>query len=355
MKISRERIWLWGAGIAIGIISWVLVWCGNPPNMGFCIACFVRDIAGGIGMQRVPTLQYVRPEIIGLVFGSLICAIARKEFSPRAGSSPMIRFLLGFCVMIGALMFLGCPLRMVLRLAGGDLNAVVGLFGFVAGIAGGVWFLNHGFSLRRNYQVGYCEGTILPFANLILLGLLLFVPFLLFFSESGPASMHAPLWMSLAAGLVVGALAQRTRLCTVGGFRDTFLFRDPTMLHGFFAIFATVLVLNLCTSQFHLGFAGQPIAMDDGLWNFLGMVLVGFGSVLLGGCPLRQFILAGEGNSDAAVTVLGLFVGGAVAQNFGLASSAAGPTTAGMVAVVLCMVTCVVVAVCNTQKVGAMA
>ena len=33
------------------------------------------------------------------------------------------------------------------------------------------------------------------------------------------------------------------------------------------------------------------------------MVLVGWGSVLLGGCPLRQLILAGEGNTDSAVTV----------------------------------------------------
>ena len=36
------------------------------------------------------------------------------------------------------------------------------------------------------------------------------------------------------------------------------------------------------------------------------MALVGWGSVLLGGCPLRQLILAGEGNGDSAVTVLGM-------------------------------------------------
>ena len=39
--------------------------------------------------------------------------------------------------MIGALMFLGCPLRMVIRLGGGDLNALVGLVGFIAGILAG--------------------------------------------------------------------------------------------------------------------------------------------------------------------------------------------------------------------------
>ncbi|MFR6395122.1 MAG: hypothetical protein ACLUNQ_08625 [Oscillospiraceae bacterium] len=40
--------------------------------------------------------------------------------------------------MIGALAFLGCPLRMVLRIGGGDLNAVVGLVGFTLGIFIGI-------------------------------------------------------------------------------------------------------------------------------------------------------------------------------------------------------------------------
>ena len=52
--------------------------------------------------------------------------------------------------MVGALMFLGCPLRMVLRIAGGDLNAIVGLVGFAAGILAGVLFLKKGFSLKKS-------------------------------------------------------------------------------------------------------------------------------------------------------------------------------------------------------------
>ena len=54
------------------------------------------------------------------------------------------------------------------------------------------------------------------------------------------------------------------------------------------------------------------------------MMLVGWGSVLLGGCPLRQLILAGEGNSDSAITVFGFMAGAAVSHNFGLASSGKG-------------------------------
>ena len=76
-------------------------------------------------------------------------------------------------------------------------------------------------------------------------------------------------------------------------------------------------------SYFHLGTAEQPVAHTDGLWNFLGMLLVGFACVLLGGCPLRQLILAGEGNSDSAITVLGLLAGAAFCHNFGLAPTKA--------------------------------
>ena len=131
----------------------------------------------------------------------------------------MTRFVLGFFVMVGALMFLGCPLRMVLRIAGGDMNAVVGLVGFIIGILVGIFFLQKGFSLRRAYEQSKLEGAVMPIVNVILLVLLTAVPSVLLFSEKGPGSMHAPLIAALAAGLIVGALAQKSRLCMVGGIR----------------------------------------------------------------------------------------------------------------------------------------
>ncbi len=324
------------AGGLVGIISVLLVYFGNPANMGFCIACFLRDIAGGIGLHRADVVQYIRPEIIGLVLGAFLISLKNKEFESRGGSSPFTRFMLGMAVMIGALMFLGCPLRMVLRLGGGDLNALFGIAGFVFGIFVGVLFLNKGFNLKRNYKMSKMEGYIFPIVNIGLLALLIASPAFIFFSEKGPGSLAAPIIISLTAGLVVGALAQKTRLCMVGGTRDMILFKDSYLLLGFISIIVFSFIANLFFGYFKLGFEGQPIAHTDGLWNFLGMVLVGWGSVLLGGCPLRQLILSGEGNTDSVVTVMGLLVGAGIVHNFGLASSAAGPTLNGQIAVIIC-------------------
>lgn len=358
MKPAKEKAGIIAAGAAIGIIAALLVLFGNPANMGFCIACFLRDTAGALGLHTAGAVQYIRPEIIGLVLGSFLLAVWKKEFAPRGGSSPLTRFTLGFFVMIGCLMFLGCPFRMILRLAGGDLNAVFGLLGFICGILAGVFFLNRGYSLRRTYKLPTLEGATFSLIQLALLVLLLAAPTFLYFSEAGagPGAKHAPILISLAAGLVVGALAQRTRLCMVGGIRDLVLFREWRLLAGFLAILASGLVTNLILSAaapgsyFTLGLAGQPVAHTDGLWNFLGMLLAGFGCVLLGGCPLRQLVLAGEGNADSAITVIGLTVGAAFAHNFGLASSGTGPTANGKAAVVLGIAAVAVIACMNTFR-----
>lgn len=351
MSFFKKHGLVVGTGLVVGAISIALVAFGNPKNMGFCIACFLRDIAGGVGMHRAEVVQYIRPEIIGLVLGALAMSLIGKEFAPKGGSAPLTRFALGFAVMVGALMFLGCPLRMMIRIGGGDLNAVVGLIGFVAGILIGIFFLNKGFSLKRTYDLPKLEGYMPGLTAIGLLLLLTFGAGLLFFSESGPGSMRAPAAIALIAGLVVGALAQKSRLCTVGGIRDALMFKDFHLLYGFIAIIVTVLLGNLLTGAgVKVSFVEQPVAHTDGLWNALGMVLVGFASVLLGGCPLRQLILAGSGNADSGVAVLGMVVGAAFCHNFKLASSADGPTANGQIAVILCLALVALIAVLNLHK-----
>ena len=332
---KKETPIIIGAGVIIGIIAVALVYFGNPANMGFCIACFLRDTSGALGFHSAAAVQYIRPEIVGLVLGSCILAL-----------------VIGMFVMIGCLMFLGCPFRMILRLAGGDFNAIFGLIGFIAGILAGVFFLKKGYTLKRSYKMQPVEGGIFPVVEIGILLLLIAAPAFIHFTEAdgGPGAKHAAIAISLIAGLLVGALAQRTRLCMVGGIRDVVLFGEWKLLLGFIAILVSALIGNMILGYFNPGFAGQPVAHTDGLWNALGMALAGFGCVLLGGCPLRQLVLAGEGNTDSAITVFGLMAGAAVAHNFGLASSGEGPTANGKIAVVIGFVVLIVIATVNSMR-----
>lgn len=337
-----------GVGAVIGVLAALLQKLGNPGNMGVCVACFERDIAGALGLHRAGVVQYVRPEIIGFVFGSLLAAYLFREFRPRLGSAPIVRFVLGAFAMIGALVFLGCPWRAALRLSGGDGSAIFGLLGLGVGIWIGTLFLKGGYNLGRSQRTHVAAGWMLPLLMLGLLVLMFIFPAVsgeaksgvLFYSLKGPGAMHAPLLISLAVGLFVGFLAQRSRFCTMGAVRDLVLFRHMHLMSGFIALIVAAFVANLLFGQFHPGFVGQPVAHTMQLWNFSGMVLAGLAFCLAGGCPGRQLFLAGEGDGDAALFVLGMIAGAAFSHNFGLASSPAGVGAYGIQAVVIGLAVC---------------
>ncbi len=303
--------------------------------MGFCIACFIRDITGALGLHRAAPVQYLRPEIMGLLLGAFLVACLFREFKATGGSSTLLRFILGVLMMSGALVFLGCPLRMLLRLAGGDLNALVALPGYILGIWVGTLFLKRGYSLGQAIAQTRANGYIGTLLAVGLLALLFTAPAFIFFSAEGPGAMKAPLAVALGAGLLVGILAQRTRFCTMGAFRDLLLFQDWHLFGGIAALFVVTMVGNYLLGYFNPGFAGQPVAHTDILWNFLGMGVVGLSAVLAGGCPLRQLILSREGNSGATATVLGLGFGATLMHNFGWAASPQGVPVGGQAAVVV--------------------
>lgn len=340
-------------GLIFGVLGSLLVEWGNPANMGICAACFLRDITGALGLHRAGAVQYIRPEIIGFVLGAFGSAFIFREFRSRGGSAPMIRFILGAFVMIGALVFLGCPIRALLRLAGGDLNGITALAGIVFGVLIGIFFLKRGFNLGRSFKMGSMAGWIMPAAMIGLLLLAIITPSYIFETAKGggPGALHAALGVSLVVGIAVGVMAQRTRFCTVGGWRDLFLMRDTYLFSGIAAFFIGALVTNAIIGNVTWGFEDQPIAHTDHLWNFFSMTLVGLAATLLGGCPLRQMILSGEGDTDAGMTVLGLIVGAAFAHNFLLTSSAAGPSDFGPIAVIVGLGFCATVGLTMRDRV----
>jgi len=348
--------------------------------MGLCIACFLRDSAGFFagGPLNMSAVAYVRPEIVGLILGSALAALAFGEFRARGGSSPLIRFVLGFIFMASALIFLGCTVRAWLRLGGGDLNALYGIAGIVAGVLAGTILLRNGFNLGRSRGLSRAAGMAGP----AVAGVLLVVAVLAVFagrppfvtvtpagakataekaviSPNGevlkpegaqlvggsivdaagtvvspkesveaakplPGGSRAPFLVSLIAGLVLGVVAQKSRFCSIGGIRDAILVRRFELLFGVAGLVAGAVAINAVLGQFKLGFEDQPIAHTDALGNFAAMGVAGLAAVLLGGCPFRQVVMMGEGDLDAVAAVAGMGAGAVFSHGFGLASTGSG-------------------------------
>ena len=78
--------------------------------------------------------------------------------------------------------------------------------------------------------------------------------------------------------------------------------------------------------------------------------------MLLGGCPLRQLVLAGGGDGDAGITVVGLMAGAAIAHNWGLAGAAGlvadgkGASTNAQIAVIIGLVVSLIISVMYTRR-----
>jgi YedE family putative selenium metabolism protein len=348
------------AGIAllvvVGALAAALVLAGNPGNMGICGACFLRDASGALGLiskpdQRVePKLSYLRPEIAGVVFGALAAALAGRRFVARSGSHAAARFALSAWMAIGALVFLGCPFRMLQRLGGGDANALVGLAGFVTGVFAALGFERRGYTIGRTQPVPAPAGLaghalLLVLSGTFVLGGVLVGP--------GPGAGGPPphaFWLtSLGLAGLAGVVLSATGFCAVSAARQLFQPRKAMLLAAV-ALVVGYAVVALVGGKFRASFAGQPVAHEDWLWNFAAMVLVGLCGALAGGCPVRQMVMAGEGNGDAFVALAGLVLGGAIAHDLGLASSAAGPTDGGKIAVIVGIVYAAVHAACVTRS-----
>lgn len=325
-----------GAGLLLGVFGVLLAVWGNPENSGICVSCFIENSAGALGLHDNPRMQYLRPELIGFVLGSALSAAGFRELRSRGGSAPLPRLFAGIFLMVGCAVFIGCPIKLFLRLTAGDLTAVAGVAGLIGGVWAGLRGLTGGVHLGRHTQERGGSGLLIPAVFSLLLLFLLLRPGFVVFSDRGSAAQHAPWLVALAAGLLLGALAQRSRFCVTGSLRDTLLMgRRSPLLWGLLAFVGAAVAFNVASGRFRLGLYGQPGAHLDHLWSFLGMGLVGWISVLIGGCPFRQLIKAGEGDADAGLVVMGMFLGGALVQSWGVAATASGVSLYGKAAVLV--------------------
>lgn len=343
------------SGAVLGIVAAFLAYAGNPANMGICAACFLRDTSGALGFHSVQTLQYLRPELIGLVLGGFLASLFwTKEFAPKNSTATFSSFFLGVFAMIGALVFLGCPWRAFLRLGGGDMTAIAGFLGLAVGVGIGLFFKKNGYKVDESVSVSKNIGFLpVIFSVLLLLALVFGLKIgengALFSSVKGPAAQHAALFISLIGGLVVGVFMQKSKFCSVGAFARAYK-GDFSMFWGVVAIIAFASIANLALGQYKFGFETQPIAHNNFVWNFLGMVLAGLCFSLSEGCPGKHLVQMGTGNLHSGIFVIGMMAGAGFAHNFLLASSPAGITPYAPWAVGLGFVFAVYVGVLNRAK-----
>ena len=124
--------------------------------------------------------------------------------------------------------------------------------------------------------------------------------------------------------------------------------RDTSILSGGVALLAAALVVNLVLGQTHFG--QRLVGSPDYLWNFMGLFVVGIGAAFLGGCPFRQLVRASQGDSGAAISVFGMFVGTALAHNLHIASMGRGPALPSKIAGVSSIVLLVLVGLMHRDK-----
>ncbi|MDH4317810.1 MAG: YedE family putative selenium transporter [Desulfobulbaceae bacterium] len=333
-------------GALLGIGSIILSLYGNPVNSGICVSCFLENVAGSLQLHNDYRMSYLRPELVGFILGSFLMSLSNRRFRVMGGSSPIIRFFLGFFIIVGCAVFIGCPIKMILRLAGGDLTAIAAVAGMLFGIWVGAKYIRGGFRLDREKELPKINGYMMPILATILLVFIVMNPAFIVTADKGPGAARAPMLLALIIGLAIGAVSQKSGLCITGGFRNFFLFRERTLFNGVITVFFSALLFNLVLKYgfnldvneqpaFKLGMYGQPASHMEHGWTFLAMTLVGLASVLIDGCPFRQLVKAGQGDVDAGITTLGMLFGSSLAISWALRSTSAGTTFSGKIVVLI--------------------
>jgi uncharacterized membrane protein YedE/YeeE len=169
-----------------------------------------------------------------------------------------------------------------------------------------------------------------------------------------------PALVTLLMGVILGYLAQRSRMCFIGGLRDFILVRDKELLKGVAAFFVTAWLafsvagyfglLDLQAPEYqgsdaavqevaihrsietavnvaqvsHINTANDSVSEEPAVrlassvfqlgWPILILtvsagVVIGLFSTLANGCPTRQHVLASQGMKDSMFYLAGFYLG----------------------------------------------
>jgi len=145
-----------------------------------------------------------------------------------------------------------------------------------------------------------------------------------------------PAIVTLIMGILLGYLAQRSRICFIGGLRDFVLVRDTELLKGAVAFFITAWLAFSVAGALGLvdwrpptfdGSASAQVVAMGIAWSTtannnvlsLGLpvlmisvvagIVLGVFSTLANGCPTRQHVLAAQGVRDSVYYLGGFYIG----------------------------------------------
>lgn len=130
-------------------------------------------------------------------------------------------------------------------------------------------------------------------------------------------------------GLIIGYLAQRSGFCTIAGIRDLLLFKHTRLFLGYLTLISAAflsyllfwLIIPVAFPNFYwaasqanpfIPMPGAPEHLTVSSYIILAVIGgfgMGFIGVLLGGCPIRQTVMAGEGNIKSIFFIIGLVLG----------------------------------------------
>ncbi len=334
----REKLIFVLTALLIGILGATLSILGNPINTGICISCFMENFAGAIKLHNNPLMQYIRPEMIFVVIGSFFSAAVKREVKTKYSASIIYAFLGGIFMIIGSAVFIGCPIKMLLKLAGGDLNSISGILGVIFGVWLGVRLLKENINtslFKIETKKGDGSSILIPLSMVFLMLLYFFKGELFAESTSGAGAEKSPILYASIFGFVIGIFAQYSRFCVTGAIRNSVILKNSFGFIALALLVISAMAINAVFEKLRWGIIGQSGSHTEYLWSFISMSLVGYIAVLIDGCPFRQLVKMGEGDVNAFVCFLGMLLGSAFVQNFRILSDSSGPALMGKIGVML--------------------
>jgi hypothetical protein len=146
--VVKKRVYIkpWVFGVAAGsmfVSAEAFLNIYPPAAYSFCLACHTRDLVNAAanfffsaGFQTAAVahraLMVSSPAVL---IGAYLAARLHGERAPQRSDRPLLHFTIGFFVMVCGIVIFGCPTRLTIRAAYGDVYGILA----VAGMFFGVW------------------------------------------------------------------------------------------------------------------------------------------------------------------------------------------------------------------------